>query len=80
MSITLNEKSKASIEKTTGIKVSDLIRMGVDEIDASIENKIGKKLKFHTNWKNIIIGRGSVYLFLNRLIKLEFINKKLSKI
>jgi len=66
MSITLNEKSKASIERNTGIKFSDISTMDLEDITKLIEKKIKKKLKrdFIVDFR--LPNRGSVYLYLNR--------------
>ena len=77
MTITLNKQSRASIEKITGIPYDDLLAMDVEEIDVAIEKKIGKKLKFKPVTDFRLIGRGSVYLYLNRLF--DFNAKKLNR-
>ena len=77
MTITLNEQSRASIEKVTGISYTDLLAMDIDSIDSIIEKKIGKKLKFKPVSDNRLIGRGSVYLYLNRIF--DFNIKKLNR-
>ena len=77
MAITLNEQSRASIEKVTGIAFDDLLAMDIDSIDAIIEKKIGKKLRFKPVTDNRLIGRGSVYLYLNRLF--DFNIKKMNR-
>jgi len=67
MTISLNKQSRDSIGKQTGIPYDDLLTMDIDSIDAIIEKKIGKKLKFKPIADDQLIGRGSVYLYLNRL-------------
>ena len=67
MSISLNRQSRASIERITGIPFNDLLSMDVGSIDAVIEKRIGKKLKFKPFTDYELIGRGSIYLYLNRL-------------
>ena len=67
MTISLNTQSRASIEKITGIPYNDLLTMDVGSIDAVIEKKTGKKLKFKPVADYQLIGRGSIYLYLNRL-------------
>jgi len=65
MAISLNKQSRASIEKATGISYDELLTMDVDLIDAIIEKRIGKRLKFKPFADSQLIGRGSVYLYLN---------------
>ncbi len=48
----LNEKSKKSIKKSTGLTVDQISKMCPDDVDAVIEKKMGKKLKFKWDmWK-----------------------------
>jgi len=77
MAISLNEQSRASIEKITGIPYGDILVMDHDLIDAVIEKKTGKKMKFKPITDNQLIGRGSVYLYLNRLF--DFDVKKMNR-
>ena len=77
MSISLNKQSKASIEKITGISYDELLAMDVDSIDGIIEKRIGKKLRFKSISDHQLIGRGSVYLYLNRLF--DFNIKKMDR-
>lgn len=71
MKIFLNQKSRESVEKQTGLSVEQIISMDVEEIDLAIEKKIGKKLRYSLQDDMRLIGRGSVYLFLNRLFTID---------
>ena len=71
MTFSLNEQSKASIEKVTGISYDDILNMDIGSIDSLIEKKIGKKLKFECVTDRRLMGRGSVYLYLNRLFDID---------
>jgi len=71
MTYRLNEQSKASIERATGISYNDLLNMDVGSIDRVIEKKIGKKLKYKPVVDSRLMGRGSVYLYLNRLFDID---------
>ncbi len=75
----LNEESKKSIEKKTGLTFEELISKDAETIDSIIEDRIGKKLKNRYRIGNYI-ARGSVYIFLNRLIGKKDIDSVLSKI
>ena len=77
MAISLNKQSRASMEKVTGISFDELLAMDIDSIDATIEKRIGKKLKFKPIADHQLIGRGSVYLYLNRLF--DFNVKKMNR-
>jgi len=77
MAVSLNKQSRASIEKMTGIPFDDLVAMDIDSIDAVIEKKIGKKLKLRPITDQRLIGRGSVYLYLNRIFDID--TKKLNR-
>ena len=80
MYITLNERTQKSIEKSTGIKVRDMVAMDAEKIDLAIEKRMGKKLQFLSSKGGKLSVRGSVYIFLNRLISVFIIDKKLSQI
>ena len=78
MDVTLNETSKKSIEKQTGLSMEQIICMDIDELDRAIEKKIGKKLSFPKKQDSRLSGRGSVYLALNRFF--DFNHRKMNKI
>ena len=75
----LNDKSKKSIEKKTGYAFDELISKDAETIDSIIEGKIGKKLKNKYKFGDYI-ARGSVYIYLKRLISRKDIDSILSKI
>ena len=77
MVTTLNEKSKRTIEKRLGLSFSEMSSMSAIELDKVVEQKIGKPLKFRPIADERLIGRGSVYLYLNRLF--EFEHKKMDR-
>lgn len=77
--LTLNRKSKETIEKKVGCSFDELVRSDVDLLDNAIEKKIGKKLKHQFKVGNYV-ARGSVYLFLKRLVDQNEIDRFLSKI
>lgn len=76
--LSLNKKSKMSVKKQTGLSVEQIISMDIEEIDKIIENKIGKKLTYPKQNDRRLFGRGSVYLFLNRIF--EFNHKRMNRI
>lgn len=78
MEMILNQISKKSIEKQTGLSWSQIVSMDVEELDKAIERKIGKKLSFPKKRDLRLPGRGSVYLALNRFF--DFNHKKMNKI
>jgi hypothetical protein len=75
----LNEKSRLAIEKSVGLSFESIKTMDAEEIDKHIENKIGKKLEIDKKGGRFF-GRGSVYLYLGRLLDIYIIDKILSKI
>jgi len=75
--ITLNNQTISSIENITGIKYDDIISMDSDCLTQKIQKKIGKKLRFKRINNNHLIGRGSVYIYLNRLF--DFKIKKIDR-
>lgn len=78
MEMALNQISKKSIEKQTGLTWSQIVNMDVDELDKAIERKIGKRLSFPKKHDTRLSGRGSVYVALNRFF--EFNHKKIDRI
>ena len=77
MQYNLNDKSKQSIERVTGMSCDAIMAMDTEEITTRIENKIKKKLTFLKTDDDRLLGRGSVYAFLNRFI--DFDRKKIDK-
>lgn len=76
--MTLNQLSKKSIEKQTGLSWYQIVNMDAEELDAAIEKKIGKRLSFPKRMDSRLSGRGSVYLTLNRFLRFD--HKKMNKI
>ncbi len=76
----LNEKTKANISKRTGIDFDKISSLDFNEIDDLIEAKTGKKLEYDNVTDKRLIGRGSVYLSLSRLLSMKEIDRELSKI
>jgi len=75
----LNSHTKSNLKKTIGLDYQQLVEMSVEEIDKYIEHRQGKRLGIR-NKIGQFINRGSVYLYLNRLIGSKEIDRKLSKI
>jgi hypothetical protein len=75
----LSEAGKKSIEKKTGVKIEDILRLSALEIDKRIEEKIGKRLTFKQITDIRLIGRGSVYIALSRFFSFEFFTAKFNK-
>ena len=80
MPFILSDETKENIQKDTGIPVDEMIAMSATSIDAKIEQKIRKKLTLKQSHDPRLRSRGSVYLFLNRLLRIDKIDRKLSKI
>lgn len=76
----LNQKSKEIIEDSTGVKIDQISKMDVEDLDQCIEKKIGKRLKSNLIDDYRLIGRGSVYIFLARIFGIETVDSILSKI
>ncbi len=79
MQLTLNKNSRELLAKRFDMSFKDMSRMDVEELDKLVEKKIRKKLTYQRGFKGLI-GRGTVYLYLNRLLSREKVNKRLSKI
>jgi len=75
----LNNNTKTSLKKTTGLDYQQLVEMSAEDIDNYIQHRLGKRFRIRNKFGQFI-NRGSVYLYLNRLIGKKEINRKLSKI
>lgn len=76
----LNDKTKNSIKRETGLEYDRILSMEHDEIRRAIEKKIGKKLVLEFLKGNGFHARGSVYLQLKRVLRESWLNKQISRI
>lgn len=77
MEFTLNQTSRRSIEKQTGLTWSQIVMMESGDLDRAIERKIKKQLSFSKKLDLHLSGRGSVYLSLKRFF--DFNKKNLDR-
>ena len=78
---TLSKKSKKDIEKYFGRNVKEIINMDFDQIDQYIREKAQKEhLDFMFGNDDYLLGRGNIYINLNRLIQMDEIDKELEQI
>lgn len=75
----LNECTRKTLSKRLGKSYNEMLQMSAEDLDALIESRIGKKLTPAFSLKNMV-NRGSVYLFFNRLVSQNKIDKQLAKI
>lgn len=77
----LNEKTKKNIQKVTGLTVSEISEYSVERVDSLIEEKLGEKLKVTVPRNEYLrkSSRGSIFIWLSRLINLDDIDRKLLK-
>ena len=80
MPFILSEETKNNIQEDVGIPMDEMLSMSATSIDTKIEKKIRKKLVLKQTNDSRLRSRGSVYLFLNRFLHMDDIDKKLSKI
>lgn len=73
----LNQASRYSVEKQTGLTVEQIVEMDIEDIDSAIEKKIGKKLGYTGQIDPRLRGRGSVYMALNRFFRFD--HKKMNR-
>jgi hypothetical protein len=79
--ISLNEKTKRSIERSVGVPYSTICELDALSIDKMIEKKTKKPLVLDYGKRDLRLpARGGVFLALRRYIKMSLIDKKLSKI
>ncbi|MCW3784947.1 hypothetical protein [Plebeiibacterium sediminum] len=76
---TLSEDAKKAVQKSTGLTVSEIQSMEVGRVDRAIEKKIKKKLTHRVRYKHMH-SRGSIFMFLGRLLDIDYVDKKLSKL
>ena len=74
----LDKQMQNAIEKNTGIKFSDIEKMDWQDIDSHIENSTGKKLAYSRRNPKFL-GRGSMYIALERLFSMKSIYRKIDK-
>lgn len=75
----LNNHTRKTLSKRLGKSYNEMLLMSAEDLDALIEKRIGKKLTPAFSLKNMV-NRGSVYLFFNRLISQNEIDRQLAKI
>jgi hypothetical protein len=76
----LSKQVKSNIEKSTGLSVKEISEMSAEKVDAHIEKRLGKKLIISLPDDIHLMGRGSVYIALRRLISSKKTNEKLAQI
>lgn len=76
----LNKKTKDTIEKHLGVSIDNLKNMDFENIDSLIEKKTKKKITFLQTNDSRLLGRGSVFAFLNRFFDFDDVDKKINKI
>ena len=76
---TLNSKTTEPLKHRLGKTYDELMQMSAEELDALIENRIGKKLRPAFSLKSMV-NRGSVYLFFKRLISQNAIDRQIARI
>lgn len=75
----LNNHTRKALSKRLGKSYDEMLQMSAEDLDALIEKRIGKKLTPAYSLKNMV-NRGSVYLFFNRLLSQNEIDRQLTKI
>ncbi len=75
----LNEYTRKTLSRRLGKSYTEMLQMSAEDLDALIEKRIGKKLTPAFSLKNMV-NRGSVYLFFNRLVSQNEIDRQLAKI
>lgn len=75
---TLNEKSRKSIYKATGMTVEQIIDMDFEDIDAHIGKQAGHKIKKYII-DDRLASRGQVYSEMERFIHMDEVDKGLRK-
>lgn len=77
---TLNSKSKSIIERNTGISTDDISEIPMHEVESQIERNNHIKIRFRFKKDLRLLGRGSVFFYFMRFLKMNKIDAKLGKI
>lgn len=75
----LNEQTRKSLSRRMGKSYDEMLQMSAEELDALVEERIGKKLTPAFSLKSMV-NRGSVYLFFKRLMSRNEMNRQLARI
>lgn len=75
----MNDHTKDSLYRKTGLTYDQMQQMSAEEIDAFIECRIGRKLTPAAYIKGLV-SRGSAYLYSGRLMPMHVVDKRLAKI
>ena len=75
----LNNSTKQTLKRTTGLDYSQLVEMSAEEIDNYLQKKAHKRFRLQ-NKISSFVNRGSVYLFLNKVMSMDKINEKIARI
>lgn len=78
--LSLTKKSKAIIKKRTGLDVKKLSNTDFCILDKNLEKKTHHELQHMSGDDDQLLGRGSVYVYLNRLLDIKKTNKEISRI
>lgn len=76
----LSEISKKNISNSVGLEWDSIVDKDVSTLENHLETRLGKKILSYSKSDDRALTRGSVYLFLNRFLNMNTIDKKLSKI
>ena len=75
----LNEQTQQSLSRRMGKSYDEMLQLSAEELDALVEERIGKKLTPAFSLKSMV-NRGSVYLFFKRLLSRGEIDRQLARI
>ncbi|MFZ4796193.1 MAG: hypothetical protein ACOYMA_01780 [Bacteroidia bacterium] len=75
----LNNSTKQTLKKTTGLDYNQLVDMSAEEIDNYLQKKAHKRFRLQ-NRIGSYVNRGSVYLFLNKIMNMDKISRKIARI
>jgi len=73
----LNTSTKRNLKRVTGLEYDELVAMSAEEIDTYLQKRAGKRFSLKAKIGGFV-SRGSVYLYLNRIIGDRQINKKIA--
>lgn len=75
----LNRQTQEALSRRMGKSYDEMLQMSAEELDALVEERIGKKLTPAFSLKSMV-NRGSVYLSFKRLLSRDEMNRQLARI
>ena len=81
MKLKLRESTRKNIERNIGIQIAELSKMSASDWDRHLEKKLNlKEIKMAVPKDPRLTGRGSVLLYLGRVLDISVIDRMLARL